>query len=164
MLKSHPKSLPPVRPPSWAHRLTNGQICRQPAPRPLGPPPLVPSPGLPNWRLQCRVGRKYLSVQAYLPNGTLMLRARLPLLAAEPMALHWLLDALGRYSGHRLCAVVAASASCEAAFCSAFIDREPQLASSYWVDLRFDLPAWGLRASTPVPNVQPELSFDDMEF
>ena len=86
-------------------------------------------------RLQIRSEDVHLTVQTV--TGELVLRAQLPLWPAHPRAMLELLEAISRYCGHPLDAVLSAAAS-----------SAPSYERSLWSD---DI-AWGPRDAINSPN------------
>ncbi|MEK7750473.1 MAG: hypothetical protein AAB654_01060 [Acidobacteriota bacterium] len=131
---------------------------------PLSPEPeLTPMSGA-GWSMRCRVRNKSLSLRLTNCSNRVILRAKLPTFSHDPDALGLLFEMLARYSGRRLGAVVAAAGHSVSTFESVFIDQAPQMGSTRWVNLQFDVPAYGLVPCPFAANNQLTLDFDAVEF
>lgn len=126
-------------------------------------PELTPMSGV-GWSMRCRVRKKSLSVRLTNCDNRLILRAKLPTFSHDPDALAQLFETLARYSGRRLTAVIAVADRSVPTFESVFIDQSPQIGSTRWVDLQFDVPAFGLSRCPHALNNQIALDFDAVEF
>ena len=116
------------------------------------------------WSLRCQAHKTFLSLRMTDRHNRLILKAKLPNLSHDPEALSTLFETLARYSGHRLDAVIFAGDRCLTQVEFVFIEQSPQIGSTRWVNLRFDVPAFGLVPRPFGLDVQQTLNFDSVEF
>ena len=114
--------------------------------------------------MRCQVHKKSLTLLVTDRSNKLILKAKLPHASHDSEALSILFETLARYSGHRLDAVIFAGDRCLTEFEFVFVEQSPQIGSTRWVNLRFDVPAFGLVPRQFEPDAQQTLDFDSVEF